>query len=447
LAAHRGERLPALFSDLLGRCWARLVGEQPEWLTITRTLHEFAFHPATAHRPRFDPVRVFLDPETAELARRTYDTVAADGGTYQLGQFGPGALPFDLVVPGRGRGTLRVTSEQTTADLRLRPGGSPGEAPLGGPVHSLQELAALVEAQFGTGASLVGKALMGPVLMSREWVMILNETASGYLPRTQRWLTALAREGVDLPVHPMLRVRYHALDALEALDATLQLPPHLAATFGAPQVTAAGFARGWQQAVAQARDTRERLAHSSTEQVLESLAAEEPDRWRPELAAYQSAREDLRAVGLQVQEIAARRAALRTEAERLKDRQLELEQASGRLRREGDQAQRQALQAELAEVCAARREIGRQWHEVRDELQRVSRQERARRARVAIAEGEHRVGRQRLERGRQSLLTEGLVVANARPTAWWFELLRPYGDWWGRVQEKLELYLESFVVE
>jgi hypothetical protein len=66
---------------------------------------------------------------------------------------------------------------------------------------------------------------------------------------------------------------------------------------------------------------------------------------------------------------------------------------------------------------------------------------------MAIAEGEHRVGRQRLERGRQSLLTEGLVVANARPTAWWFELLRPYGDWWGRVQEKLELYLESFVVE
>ena len=55
----------------------------------------------------------------------------------------------------------------------------------------------------------------------------------------------LRARGVELPVHPILRLRYASWDALEVGQATLTLPKHLAATFGADTIPSAELAARW----------------------------------------------------------------------------------------------------------------------------------------------------------------------------------------------------------
>jgi len=99
-----GERtLTDLYLCLLGGFYAVLLGDLPEQVTVTASTDIFLFTCETARRPRFDVVDIFLDPATREIAREAYDTVVAHSGIYRLEQFGEGAIPFDVVICGRGR--------------------------------------------------------------------------------------------------------------------------------------------------------------------------------------------------------------------------------------------------------------------------------------------------------------------------------------------------------
>ncbi len=467
----QGRNLPAAYQRILLAMWAGLLGQRPGWLRLTTTLTEFRFHPGTCDRPRFAPVNLYLDPRTADLATHLYDEAVAGTGAYKLHEFGEGALPFELAVPGAGRGTIHVTHQAASVSLPQ------GEVQLGAPApRNTRELAALVEARFGRRASLVGKALMGPVLMSREWVMILNETASNYVPRTRWWVQQMEHRGVPLHLNPILRVRFHALDALATVQATFHLPDHLAHVFNQPELTGPELAAGWRPALDRAEVRLKALRHTRSNLALLQLwAAEQPQTWARHYRAYRAARDVLRAVGADVQARKGQMRVIADEVAALEDRARELEALSGGLRRQrmkplGDQMaalrletperadelaeleaqwrrvkrQQDVFQQELADVRRRLRERQAVWTELRDKMVLVARSDQARQARDRIAELDQLVARERLRQAMHLLRCRGLAPADVRPAAWWFRLLQDSGDWFGAVRRHLELYFEEF---
>ena len=130
IAAEPEGTLSDLYRWLTPRLWVLARGEGSCNLQTGTSLELFRFNRATANLPRFRFVDLFLQPATRDLARKCYDDAVRGSGIYPLGQFGEGALPFDVVLPGRGRGTLRLhegslyieTEEPITlcSGLRLR---------------------------------------------------------------------------------------------------------------------------------------------------------------------------------------------------------------------------------------------------------------------------------------------------------------------------------------
>ena len=105
---------------LTPRLWALVRGSGSCNLTTSTSLRLFRFNRETCKLPRFRFVDLFLNPATREIAERCYDDAVRGSGIYTLDQFGPGALPFDVVIPGQGRGTLHLHDGTLTIDTEPR---------------------------------------------------------------------------------------------------------------------------------------------------------------------------------------------------------------------------------------------------------------------------------------------------------------------------------------
>jgi hypothetical protein len=138
--------LSDLYRSLTPRLWGLVRGSGSCNLETTASLELFRFNRETAQLPRFRFVDLFLQPATRDTSRRCYDDAVRGSGIYTLSQFGDGALPFDVVIPGRGRGTLRLHDGslyiETEEPITLCTGCDCG---------SVQELADVLEAKFGRG--------------------------------------------------------------------------------------------------------------------------------------------------------------------------------------------------------------------------------------------------------------------------------------------------------
>ena len=211
------QSLADYYEGLITPLWETVAG-QPLELETTRTTRLLAFAPGTTHLPRFDVLRAFLNPATRAAAEAAYNRAVAGTEVYTLDRFGSCALPFDVIVPGHGRGTLRLGNR---GGVIMTP------KPLGfsfrRPIASAEELAQVLDARFGPGVVLVGKAVMLPLMLSREFIFVFHEGASGYVPRSAAVARALREVGVDLPLHPILRVRWSPWDAMTDCCALIAL--------------------------------------------------------------------------------------------------------------------------------------------------------------------------------------------------------------------------------
>lgn len=468
IAMHRDESLSECFRTILRHLIGQLAGEDPENLTVTSSSEHMRFNKRTAELPRFGPVDVFMSPRTREAACAAYDAAVSHTGTYTLEAFGEGALPFDLVVPRRGRGTLRCSATEAVVDL-------PGGTMTLGSARGLRDrlgLAALVERRLGRDCALVGKALVFPLMLLSEAVMVLAETGSAYIATGTRALVdGLAQSGIRLPLHPVLRLRYHALDSLSALGTEFCLPEHLAAAFGKQRLAAAEMAERWQGVVDRQRALLRDLAASHGAGVVLRILAEESPEHRERLERYDCLRCRMRQHGREMAEMSRALKAVTGEAAQVAERARELERKSGRLRRErlkplwaeletplGQQrresierevrdlqARRSAIQQEIAGLRAQGSRLAQEWRELRAELRSQQRSGVAAVVHQELHDIEDQTAWDRLALVRRARLTLDLEAVDKRPTAWWFPFLgggSGAGAWFAEVRRRCEAYFE-----
>ncbi len=415
-----GERtLTDLYLCLLGGFYHVLLGDLVDEVEVTASTELFLFTPETFERPRFDVVDIFLNPATRDIAREAYNTVMGHSGIYTLDQFGEGAIPFDIVICGRGRGTIRVLGDRAIFNL---PEG-PVEAPADG---EITDRAALLEAagdKFGCMLRLVGKAVVLPTMLSREFTMVLLEHASAYLPQTHRFIRILRRAGIELELNPIARLHVETWDAMSVAQARLYLPHHLERFFDERELTTRQFASQWRQAVARARVVIERLGEArAPEEMLAQLTAagDHVEELTREFEGVARAR----------RESGERIEALREQSQAL---WIEIKQ----LLRAADEAHEPPPADELSALRARRQEIVTR-------ILALTHADEHRRLQDRYHELLLDIQYRKLHVLADAHRTMSLEHSNYRPPWWWFLAIDPTGEWLRRLAETATMRLEPF---
>ncbi len=480
--------LSDLYRHLTPRLWALVRSGGSCNLQTSHSLKIFRFNRETHSFPRFEFVDLFLNPKTRETACRAYDDAVRGSGIYTLDQFGAGALPFDVVLSGKGRGTLRVRDNAIFIETEPRL-----SIPIEQPCHSASQLAEILEARFGEDVVLVGKAVSLISMLSREMIFVFHEKASGYTRHTQKMNAQIRAEGIELPLHPLLRLEYSTWSALQNVPTQLTLPPHLARAFNCETIAASEFAARWKtvcdeqdaarESLKACRSPRELLAHLSKDDANWRNAATEFGAAREIIAlisqrarALQTQTEELRAAAkTQIQtagqierdkgdDFRARVLPLRerirdineaaaarqtptdeigaprkiTKAERAQNVELakteaiEIENLRSQI--EELQTERVHFDAEIfqsREAASGLREQAKTLVEQRIEMEKSA---DAIAAREAIARWKYAAELERLRRVRDAITAaEGLRYTNLRPTAWWLPMVSPDGKWFEKL--------------
>ena len=421
-----GERtLTDLYLCLLGGFYSVLLGELPEQVTVTASTDIFLFTPDTIDLPRFDAVDLFLAPETREIAREAYNTVIAHSGIYRLDQFGEGAIPFDVVICGRGRGTIRVLGDRLIMDL---PEGQV-EGSIGREITDRHALLEAAGEAFGGPEGvcpqlrLVAKAIALPMMLSREHSMVLLENASVYVPQTHRLIRLLRQAGVEFALNPVMRLHFETWDAMGVADARLQMPRHLARFFEEDCMHAECFSRQWRGAVARARALIERLGAAGTPELMLTILADAGVDVDELAAEYHEVAATRRASGAEIDELRARTQAL----------WLEIKQ----ILRAADAAHETPPAERLQALRSERRELIERIHRLADSPEHGRLQKRYHELVLAVQ-------RERLGMIADAHRTLGLEHSNYRPPWWWFLAVDPSGAWLRELAETATMRLEPF---
>lgn len=397
-----------------------LIGDIPETVGFTRTTELLRFNVDTAHLPRFRLLTLFLNPDTRPLCENAYNACVAGSEIYTLDHFGEGAIPFDLLVPHQGRGTLLITERYLTV---LMP--EPKVVRLSAPIHSAQDLADLVELHFGRECVLVGKAITLVSMLAHEFLFVFNERGSPYLKRTTTMDRHLRQAGVDLSLYPIVRVRYPTWDSLASVPCVhLRLPDHLASAFGQEELCSQEFARRWSQVVATQSNLLQRLGTLRSPRALMRFLAEyEHQEWEARLAQYEAIQAHLKTIGAQAEH-------LRQQSHQLYETRRQLKQTL------------QQNPSRTAEIAPALQQIRSRIRALNRQRLQIGRTEPAlslRRQAQGI-QNEAEYARARLARS-AILIAEGLPYTNARPASWWFQIIAP--EWFRTCAKNIRISVES----
>ena len=487
--------LSELYRALTPRLWALVRGEGSCNLQSSHSLKLFRFNKETAAYPRFKFLELFLNPQTREVAKKCYDDAVRGSGIYTLDQFGAGALPFDVVIPGKGRGTLRLHNNEIIIETE--------------PAITLctncdcptaEVLASCLEGKFGADVVVVGKAVTLISMLAHELVFVFHENASSYTGLTQKMNTALRAKGIALNLHPLLRLEYSAWDALQAVETNFTLPQHLAHAFGQQQINAHDFALRWKEVCAAQDGARAELkSFRAPRELMESFAAAS-ETWSVKLQEYARAREVISKLSREARVLQSQSEALRSAAKSARDRAGETERAKGedyRARvlplqrrihdikeaafarfnaRDENGAPRKFSKAEgverelqdeqqIAALCAQieKLKIERAHFDAAIQAERASanqaqaearvliaqrvaleRNSEAIAARAAISKLEYEAELEKLRRVRDAIITsESLRYTNTRPSAWWLPLVSPDGKWFEALAQTARARVEE----
>lgn len=444
------ETLSDLYEALLPEFYSAVAAEKVE-LETTRTTRLLAFNRETAHLPRFEVVDLFVNPQTRREAENCYNDAVAGSEIYTLDRFGTGALPFDLVIPGVGRGTLRLGTRGGVV-MTSTPQGFSFKKPL----QSVQELAAVIEDRFGPGCVLVGKAVSLILMLAREHVFVFHAGASSYVHRSARLAKCFQEIKPGITWHPILRVKLEPWDAMDECCAWLKLPEPLERPFGTKELSAPSFARRWKEVASEQLKILEALPDIKRPvDLVTFLQKHLGGTWECLANEYQQMNSTLGGFQDQLAALKREKESVLAELRSLKQERVRVEIARGEQWRaeifeqtptEGALARREASAQALAEIESRRQQARRRFRDL-DTDQRAlvesEQMDRLRRRRDAIAlEAEM----MRMHLIREAVVaTDGLAKAGHRPSAWWFALVCPDGTWFRATAKGAMAWLEPLV--
>ncbi len=442
--------LAGYYQNLLPKFYDHVAQENLS-IQTTRTTELLRFTKETCRLPRFKILDLFLNPETSERARTAYDASVSGSEIYTLDRFGVGAVPFDVYIPGRGRGTLRIgergivimTPNPMALSYEVKP-------------KSTEELAQLIENKFGDQCSIIGKAVSLIGMLASEFVFVFHHGASSYVHRSRNFHQQLIKHGLPIHANPILRVKLDPWKALESCCAWFKLPEPLQRPFGVEELSSCSLAARQKVVAEDQRKILEELKTLSRPlELIRFLDHKLGGQWNCLASQYESLHRDLEQIREQVQKVKIKKtdliAAIKTENARRDQIQKELgihwrERIFENSPSKEDELERKRLQREFEASLDKTRSLRRQWTDLQNEQLTIVSNESAtngKRLRHNIA-FEAELYRMKLIR-EAIIASEGMEKAGYRPSAWWFSLVCPNATWFRATSQQAHYELEPLI--
>jgi len=440
-------KLADLYADILPRLHARVNGSHVID-HVTRTSELLAFSSDTAKLPRFALLALFLHPETFRQAVVAYDAALTGADMYPLSQFGDGATPFDVCVPGKGRGTLFVYADRIEIDFDVR------ETIYGSVCNTLQ-LAEILEAAGYEDTCIVGKAVALLPMLGAEYTVAFHEGASGYSHLSTRFVANIRSAGLPLPQqYPIIRIGLDAWSALSAVPpVTLKLPAPLAQAIGRPSIDSDDIALCWNKAISwETARLADLKAIRSPRALANHLAGSEGQPWCTHYKRLIEIDDAILAHATETQPERDAIALMRGELHGLRQQRTLLEAQKGvdfrtcggmldtaaeALRASTFDVPLAALDAKIHALHLARRASRRALRLVEN-----SADVKALRAERSTLIGKFETRRAELAANALRVI-HGFPHAGARPSSWWFPLVDASGAWYRKMISDATLRLEA----
>lgn len=460
-----------MYCSLLVEFYSKLLGYKPKNLEITRATELFKFNKSTAGLLRFTLLDMFLNKDTHQKCQNAYDLAVEGSDAYTLDRFPDGAIPFDLVVPFKGRGTICLRRGRIVIDMD-----DPITIECRQSINSVDQLAEILEGRFGENISVVGKAITLVLMMASEFIFVLNEEASTYVPRCVKMASIMKENGIGKYFYPILRMKYQTWDSISELDASFELPAHIASAANQSQMTAVEFGSSWKSIVKCQEKLLAEVSHiNNIDELLTFLAERQPEIWESKLSEYNAAASTIRNLSNDTEPLKAESVRLRDLSHTLKqeaqqmdiskgehfrtmlkpllDRQWQMESEE---RKSGDEwnsllqdiEKEKAIRSKIEKDTADKRNHARLMmdeslnikHKVREmEKSRVSED-----ARKSIKDIVYEAELARLWIVRDAILvSKGLRYTDNRPSAWWFLMTDLDRKWFNKVSETVKYYFEE----
>ncbi len=439
--------LSDFYEGMIGDLYSFAAGESVD-LEATTTRKLLRFNLATCDAPRFELLGKFLDPETRSQTVEAYNATLTGTEIYTLDRFGTGAIPFDLVIPGKGRGTIRVGNRGIVI---MTP--HPQFITLRQPVTTVCELAQVVEKKFGPDCTLIGKAVTLIGMLAREFVFVFHEGASSYVKYTRRFHVALNDRGIGLDLNPILRVRYSIWDALGNGKMWFRLPQPLHRPFGTEELCAPSLARRWKEVGAEQESLLSTLGGLRRPvDLINYLDQHMYGSWHTLAMEYAEINKKLESVADRIRQVKTERMGLYARLRELRAERQSIEEAKGEHFRANifEKTPNAESLTERAEFEAQVREIGHRQSDLRQQIAASIRAQKVLSGETEVLalhdrrreiELEAEIKRMRMV-SHAIMASRGLRNASRRPSAWWFPLASPDGKWFRDTMEGAECYLE-----
>lgn len=433
----------ALIPDMYGMAAGRDVD-----LDTTTTTSLLKFNTGTCQLPRFKVFEAFLDPKTSDFAKGAYNEAISGTEIYSLDRFGTGALPFDLYIPGIGRGTLRLGSRGGVVATPRPTGFSYKKKP-----ETCEELARILEERFGPNCVLVGKAVTLIGMLSAEFVFVFHDGASSYVQNSRAFHNNLAKSGIELSPLPILRLRVSPWDSLNQCCAWFRLPPPLVRPFGVDELCGHSLAARWRDVYAEQLTELAKLGGLKRPlDLIHYLDQHVGGSWNCLAKQYEECHQTLLGIKNSLDEVKAEKEVFLARLKDLKSQVQDLEEQKGRHWREfmfGKPHKQEETNTRLEferRIRVLRREIvqtRQEWAQLQLKQTNIVESEgvaQAKTNRDNIA-FEAELSRARFVRD-AIVASSGLKKAGLRPASWWFPLVCADGTWFSHMASRAEFWLE-----
>jgi hypothetical protein len=442
-AEQDGQSLASVYRQILPDMY-ELVATQPVPLELTQTSELLRFNSDTCTKRRFDLLGRYVANGTREEACDAYnEAIKGYAGLYELSRFGTGAIPFDIVIPGHGRGTIRLGNRGA---VFMTP--KPQFLSFKQPISSLEEFANVLEAKFGPNCAIIGKAVTLIGMVGTEFIFTFHEGASNYVKVSRKLHNLLGHK-----VHPILRVRYHTWDSLSDVCNWLKLPLPFQRAFGSEDVCTPSFAARWQAVGEEQQVLLQKLSTlRKPMDLLHFIEESVGGAWKTQAAEYQSLHQHLGELSAKVTDLKKQRQEAYGRLRSIRKEQQNIQSQMG------DHFRSQIFEQEPSKKALDERDafrykidgLGRERIEMREKLFHLGQSERQaaqdpevtkahRRRREIELEAELK----RLRMIREAVISsDGLQNANRRPSGWWLPLVSPDGSWFQKIAATAECYWE-----